>query len=163
MAQATYFDKADDTSTGALATLFAALDTNIAGMDATFKDFAKLAAAYGVQMAAYEGGQSLTGTTNQTFKHLAQHDERMYETYKSYLALWQQDFGTSLFMHFSLAGTPGQPENIYQYGYWGSVQGVLEDLPTCESGLPMLAGNEAIASVVHHCPKYRALSEHVPQ
>ncbi len=161
--QAPYFSTPDDTSTGALNTLFGALDANIAAMDVTFKDFAKLAAQYGVQIAAYEGGQSLTGTTNQSFKHLAQHDERMYEAYKSYLALWGQDFGASLFMHFSLAGTPGLPENIYQYGYWGSIIGVLEDSAACQPNLPMLAGNEAIASVVHHCPKYRALAEHVPQ
>jgi hypothetical protein len=163
VAQAPYFNTADDTSTGALDTLFAALGTNIAGMDATFKDFGKLAAQYGVEIAAYEGGQSLTGTTNQSLKHLAQHDVRMYEAYKSYLALWKQDFGPSLFMHFSLAGTPGLPETIYQYGYWGSIIGVLEDLSACELNLPTLAGNEAIASAVHHCPKYRALAEHVPQ
>ena len=163
VAQAPYFDTPDDTSTGALDTLFAALDDNIAAMDSTFKDFAKLGAQYGLQIAAYEGGQSLTGTTNQSFKHLAQHDERMYEAYKSYLALWKQDFGQSLFMHFSLAGTPGQPENIYQYGYWGSIIGVLEDTSTCEPGLPTLGGSEAIAPVVHHCPKYRALAEFVPQ
>ncbi len=163
VAQAPYFNTADDTSTGALDTLFAALDTNITGMDSTFKDFAKLGAQYGVQIAAYEGGQSLTGTTNQSFKHLAQHDQRMYAAYKSYLALWKQDFGESLFMHFSLAGNPGQPENIYQYGYWGSIIGVLEDTSTCEPNLPMLTGTEAIASVVHHCPKYRALAESVPQ
>ena len=163
VAQAPYFSTPDDTSTGALSTLFAALDANISGMDATFKEFAKLAAQYGVQNAAYEGGQSLTGTTNQSFKHLAQHDERMYAAYKSYLALWNQDFGPSLFMHFSLAGTPGLPENVYQYGYWGSIIGVLENLATCEPNLSMLTGTEAIASVVHHCPKYRALAEHVPQ
>jgi hypothetical protein len=132
-------------------------------MDATFKDFAKLAAEYKIKMAAYEGGQSLTGTTNQSFKHLAQHDARMYATYKSYLALWKQNFGTSLFMHFSLAGTPGIPENIFQYGYWGSIGGVLEDPATCEPNLPQLLGTETIASVVHHCPKYRALAEQVPQ
>jgi hypothetical protein len=32
----------------------------------------------------------------------------------------------------------------------------------CEPNLPMLTGTEAIASVVHHCPKYRALAEQVP-
>jgi hypothetical protein len=163
VAHAPYFNTPDDTSTGALGTLFTALDANVAGMDATFKDFAKLGAQYGVKIVAYEGGQSLTGTTNQSFKHLAQHDERMYEAYKSYLALWNQDFGASLFMHFSLVGTPGLPENIYQYGYWGAIIGVLEDTSICEANLPTLVGTEAIASVVHHCPKYKALSEHIPQ
>jgi hypothetical protein len=163
VAQAPYFNTPDDSSTGALPSLFAALSANITGMDATFKDFEALVMQYGVQMAAYEGGQSLTGTTNQPIKHLAQHDERMYEAYKSYLAIWKAHFGTSLFMHFSLAGDPGQPENIYQYGYWGSISGVLEDTVACEVSLPTLTGTEMISSVVHHCPKYKALSEYVPQ
>jgi hypothetical protein len=163
VAQAPYFDTPDDTSTGALGTLFTALDTDITGMDATYKQFAMLGAQYGIGIAGYEGGQSLTGTTNQSFKHLAQHDERMYEAYESYLGLWKQDFGPSLFMHYSLAGDPGQPESVYQYGYWGSIIGVLEDTATCEPNLPTLMGNESIPSVVHHCPKYRALAEAVPQ
>jgi hypothetical protein len=163
VAQAPYFGTPDDTSTGALPSLFSALDADIAGMDATFQDFAKLGVEYGVSIAAYEGGQSLTGTTNQSFKHLAQHDVRMYGAYRSYLALWNKDFGSSLFMHFSLAGTPGIPESIFQYGFWGSIGGVLEDPSTCGANLPTLLGSEAIASVVHHCPKYRALAEHVPQ
>jgi hypothetical protein len=162
VAQAPYFATANDTTTGSLSTLFPALQAAVAGMDATFQDFAKLGAQYGIGIVAYEGGQSLTGTTNQPIKHLAQHDERMYEAYKAYLALWQKDFGKSLFMHFSLAGEPGLPENIYQYGFWSSIIGVLEDPATCEPNLPMLTGTETIASVVHHCPKYRALAEQVP-
>ena len=162
VAEAPYFSTADDTTTGSLDMLFPALATDITGMDATFKDFAKLGAQYGVGIVAYEGGQSLSGTTNQAIKHLAQHDERMYEAYKAYLALWQKNFGPSLFMHFSLAGNPGQPENIYQYGYWGSIIGALEDPATCKPDLPTLMGTETIASVVHHCPKYRALAEQVP-
>jgi len=65
-------------------------------------------------------------------------------------------------MHFDLAGTPGLPENIFQYGYWGSIISVLEDPAACGPGLPTLTGTETVASVVHHCPKYRALSEQVP-
>ena len=65
-------------------------------------------------------------------------------------------------MHFSLAGEPGIPEMIYQYGYWGSIIGALEDPVKCSPDLPTLAGTEAIDSVVHHCPKYRALAEQVP-
>jgi hypothetical protein len=163
VAQAPYFATPDDTTTGALDTLFGAIGANIAGMDATFKDFANLGRQYGLSIVAYEGGQSLTGTTNQPIKHLAQHDARMYAAYKMYLSLWKQDFGSSLFMHFSLAGTPGLPETIYQYGFWGSILGVLEDPSKCGSNLPTLTGTEAIPSVVHHCPKYRALSEYVPQ
>jgi len=87
----------------------------------------------------------------------------MYDAYKSYLTLWKKDFGTSLFMHFNLTGDPGLPENIYQYGFWGSIIGVMEDTTMCEPNLPTLTGTESIASVVHHCPKYRALSETVPE
>jgi hypothetical protein len=87
----------------------------------------------------------------------------MYQTYGQYLTFWKQHFGPSLFMHFTLAGTPGEPENIYQYGFWGSLPGVAEDLSTCGKGLPMLTGSETVASVMQYCPKYQALAESVPQ
>ncbi|HVY46037.1 MAG TPA: hypothetical protein VHB21_09165 [Minicystis sp.] len=162
VALAPYFG-ADDAQTGALDTLFASATADIDAMDPTFQDFAKLAKAYGLEIAAYEGGQSLTGQTNQTIKHLAQHDARMRDTYDHYLALWKKDFGESTFMHFSLAGDPGLPESIYQYGYWGSILGVMEDPAQCGQGLPTLTGTEMIADVVHHCPKYQALQEKVPK
>jgi hypothetical protein len=161
VALAPYFDP-DDAQTGALGTLFTSAQASIASMDPVFQDFASLTATYGLKVAAYEGGQGLSGTTNQLIKHLAQHDERMYETYGDYFALWKKDFGSSLFMHFDLAGTPGQPENIYQYGFWGSIIGVLEDPSTCSPDLPTLTGTEDVSTVVHHCPKYRALAEQVP-
>jgi hypothetical protein len=162
VAVAPYFATADDTTTGALNTLFPACVTNIQSFDSVFTDFSNLVAQYQIKMAAYEGGQSLTGTTNQPIKHLAQHDERMYETYITYLNLWKSHFGEALFMHFSLAGTPGIPENIFQYGYWGSIGGVLVDTSTCGQNLPTLTGNESISSVTQYCPKYKALREQVP-
>jgi hypothetical protein len=161
VASAPYFN-ADDAQSGSLGALFTNMSTNIAGMDATYADFEKLVAEWGLAMAAYEGGQSLTGTLNQPIKHLAQHDQRMYDTYLAYFALWKKHFGNALFMHFSLSGVPGLPEDTYQYGYWGSIIGVLEDPTQCEPNLPTLLGTESIASVVHHCPKYRALAEQVP-
>lgn len=161
VAIAPYFGP-EEAMTGALDTLFASTDEDIASKEPTYLEFAQLRDEYGLKMGAYEGGQSLTGTGNQTLKHLAQHDQRMYEAYLQYFDLWQKSFGESLFMHFSLAGIPGLPENIYQYGYWGSIIGVLEDPAACMPGLPTLAGNEAIDSVVHHCPKYRALREQAP-
>jgi hypothetical protein len=163
VALAPYFSTADDTTTGSLDTLFPALQANIMTTDSVFKDFAKLGMQYGIPIAAYEGGQSLTGTTNEPIKHLAQFDTRMYATYGQYLAFWKQHFGPSLFMHFSLAGTPGQPENIYQYGFWGSLPGVGEDLTTCGKNLPMLMGTETVASVMQYCPKYQALADQVGQ
>jgi len=163
VALAPYFATADDTTTGSLATLFPAMQTNITSMDAVFQDFAKLGVQYGVSIAGYEGGQSLTGTTNQPIKHLAQFDMRMYQAYGQYLAFWKQHFGPSLFMNFTLAGTPGVPENIFQYGFWGALPGVAEDLSTCGKGLPMLTGSETVASVTKYCPKYQALADRVPQ
>ncbi len=161
IAIAPYFTP-DDAQTTALPALFTSAGANIAGMDSTFQDFVKLAASFGVKVAAYEGGQGISGITNLSIKHLAQHDERMYEAYTRYFALWKKDFGESLFMHFSLAGDPGQPEPFYQYGFWGSIIGALEDPSACAPNLPTLTGTEAVASVVHHCPKYRALAEQVP-
>jgi hypothetical protein len=162
VAMAPYFSP-DDAQTGALDTLFTSADAAIASMDATFQQFAMLGSAYGLQIAGYEGGQGISGTTNQPIKHLAQHDVRMHDAYVQYFTLWKKDFGDSLFMHFDLAGDPGLPENIYQYGFWGSIIGVLEDPTTCGPNLPMLTGTEAIPSVVHHCPKYQALLEQVLQ
>lgn len=161
VALAPYFGP-DDAQTGSLDALFASANQNIAGMDTTFQDFAKLAKEYGIQVAGYEGGQGISGTTNQPIKHLAQHDARMHDAYATYFALWKKDFGESLFMHFDLAGTPGIPENIFQYGYWGSIISALEDPAACGPNLPTLTGTEDVASVVHHCPKYRALAEQVP-
>jgi hypothetical protein len=158
IAHAPYFSP-DDAQTGSLASLFASASANIQAMDATFQSFAKLGSDYGIAIAAYEGGQGMGGTTNQTIKHLSQHDQRMYDTYNAYYALWRKDFGTSLFCHFTLAETPGVPESLYQYGYWGSIISIDEDAAVCGSNLPTLMGTEDIASVVHHCPKYRALAE----
>jgi hypothetical protein len=163
VALAPYFATADDTTTGSLATLFPAMQTNITSMASAFQGFAMLSKQYGIAIAAYEGGQSLSGTTNQDIKQLAQFDVRMYQTYGTYLMFWQQYFGNSLFMHFTLAGTPGVPENIYQYGFWGSLPGVGEDLSTCGKNVPTLTGTEMVSSVMQYCPKYQALADHVPQ
>ncbi len=162
VALAPYFATADDTTTGSLATLFPALVQNITGMTSTLQDFAKLGAQYGVAIAGYEGGQSITGTTSLQVKHLAQYDTRMHDTYVQYLALWKQVFGESLFMHFSLAGTLGLPENIYQYGFWGSIASEQIDPTTCGANLPTLAGTEDPKTEAAHCPKYQALAEQVP-
>ncbi len=162
VALAPYFATPDDSTTGSLATLFPALQTAITSMDSVFTDFATLGKADGISIAAYEGGQGISGATNEPIKHLAQFDDRMYETYTQYFTFWKAHFGASLFMHFDLAGDPGLPESIYQYGFWGSLPGVEEDLSTCGHGLPTLTGTETIASVMKYCPKYQALADRVP-
>jgi hypothetical protein len=163
VALAPYFATADDTTTGSLSTIFPAMVTNIMSMSSAMQGFAMLNKQYSVDIAAYEGGQSLSGTTNETIKHLAQFDVRMEQTYQTYLSFWQQSFGNALFMHFNLASTPGLPENIYQYGFWGSLPGVDEDLTTCGQNLPTLTGTETVSSLLGYCPKYAALAAHVPQ
>jgi len=163
VALAPYFSTADDTTTGSLSTIFPAMVTNVMSMGTALQGFAMLSKQYGIPIAAYEGGQGLTGTTNQTIKHLAQFDARMNQTYETYLKFWQQNFGNALFMHFTLAGTPGLPENIYQYGFWGSLPGVDENLATCGKSLPTLTGTEMISSLLGYCPKYAALASHVPE
>jgi len=162
VALAPYFATADDTTTGSLDALFPALQTSITSMDAVFQDFAKVGTQYGVAIAAYEGGQSLTGTTNESIKHLAQFDARMYQVYGQYLTFWTQHFGPSIFMNFTLAGTPGVPENIFQYGFWGALPGVAENPSSCGKNLPTLIGTETVASVTQYCPKYQALADEVP-
>jgi hypothetical protein len=156
VAIAPYFGP-DDAKTGTLASLFASMSTNIAAADTTLQDFAKLANGFGLTIVAYEGGQGISGPANLTIKHLSQHDQRMFDAYTQHFSLWKKNFGSSFFMHFSLAGTPGLPENIYQYGFWGSIIGANEDPAVCAPNLPTLLGTESVASVVHHCPKYRAL------
>jgi hypothetical protein len=56
----------------------------------------------------------------------------------------------------------GLPENIYQYGYWGSIASVLIDPTMCGKNLPTLTGTEMPTAVHGHCPKYQALAEQVP-
>jgi hypothetical protein len=162
IALAPYFTTADDTTTGSLTTIFPAMVQNITSMNATMQDFVNLSTKYALPIAAYEGGQSLTGTTNQSIKHLAQYDARMRDTYLTYVAFWKQSFGTSLFMHFSLAGDLGLPENIYQYGFWGSIASTLIDPTACGKNLPTLTGTEDPTTETAHCPKYEALAEQVP-
>lgn len=161
VALAPYFNVKDEEA-DSLEHLFTTVDTNVAAMETTWNDFQKLGQEFNVKIAAYEGGQGLGGSTNQTIKHLAQHDARMNASYLKYFALWKKVFGDELFMHFSLTdgGTP--PETIYQYGFWGSIISVTEDTSTCGQNLPTLLGTEAVDTVVHHCPKYAALAAQVP-
>jgi hypothetical protein len=163
VALAPYFATPDDTTTGSLDTLFPALATAITGMSTAFLGFSQLGTQYGIAIAAYEGGQGISGATNEPIKHLAQFDTRMHSTYTQYFDFWKQNFGNSLFMHFDLAGDPGLPENIYQYGFWGSLPGLEENLSTCGQNLPMLTGTETVASVMQYCPKYQALVDRVPE
>ncbi len=162
VAQAPYFSLSRDDAAAALPSLFDDLNAEVAAKDATYAEFARLGGEYGIPIVAYEGGQGMDGPNHLHEKHLAQHDARMYVAYTAYLALWKKHFGTDLFMQFNLAGSPGIPESYFQYGYWGSLEGIRADLGKCGANLPTLTGNEPVASVVAFCPKYRALAEQVP-
>ena len=152
----------DDAQTGSLVTLFPSLETNITSMDSVFQDFARLVAADGIQMSAYEGGQGISGNTNIMIKYLAEHDARMHTAYLDLFTLWKMRFGDALFMHFDLAGTPGLPQNTWQYGFWGSIDGVMVDTSTCGQGLSMLTDTTTMSAAAQWCPKYQALAEQVP-
>ncbi len=153
----------EESETGDLDRLFASARQNIQQLDGAFPDFRSLADGYGIQMSAYEGGQSIDGINNLSVKHLAQYDRRMYSAYLDYLALWNRHFGEALFNHFNLTGVPGIPEEYFQYGFWGSIDSVLDNPNTCGQNLPELGGNENIGDLRdRYCPKYQALLEQAP-
>lgn len=155
-----YFGVDDDSQTGDLDSLFAALGQSIQGVDASLSQFRTLVDEYGIQISAYEGGQNIDGIENLHVKHLAQYDRRMYSAYVEYLAVWRTHFGQSMFTHYGLTAVPGIPEEYFQYGFWGSIDSVLDDPTTCGQNLPQLDGNEDIADVRdRYCPKYEALRE----
>lgn len=162
VALAPYFT-VDDAKTGSLADLFPALTAAIDDAKPQLADFAKLGAEWGLTIAAYEGGQGISGSANLNVKHLAQHDARMHDAYLHAFDTWHAALGDALFMHFTLAGSPDIPESFFQYGFWGSMQSVMEDPTTCTKDLPTLTGSESLDSVVHHCPKYAALLEQLPK
>lgn len=138
--------------------LFTSLNAAIAGNSTNYSQFQALSKKYGVQVAAYEGGQGYSGTTNEMVMHLAQHDVRMHDAYITYFNQWKQYFGKSRFNQFGLSS--GEiPEVFYEYGFWGSLETIWLDLATCGQNLPILTGNEAISSVISNCPKYQALVE----
>jgi hypothetical protein len=157
----TYFGPAGG-QTGDLDTLFASMSQNIQEIAGTFQDFRQLADEYRVKMTAYEGGQGLNGPDDLYIKHLAQYDRRMYSGYIDFFALWKKHFGEALFNHYWLASIPGLPEHVYQYGFWGSIDSVLDDPSTCGRQLVELSGRESIPDLLHrYCPKYQALQEQV--
>jgi hypothetical protein len=79
---------------------------------------ASVAQQYGVQMFAYEGGQSLLPrnskgqVVNYSLKLQAQNDPRMGQLYRALDTLWRQDGGT-LFDYSALTFAPGDS------GFWG--------------------------------------------
>ena len=144
VAMAPYFAARRRIDGGALDTLFTALDANIAAMDATLPGLREARRASTASRLRPTRGASRSparrtspsSTSPSTTSACTRPTRRTSPSGRKTSA-------TSLFMHFNLAGDPGLPESIYQYGYWGSIIGVLEDPATCEPNLPMLTGTES--------------------
>jgi hypothetical protein len=76
------------------------------------------AALYNLPLVAYEGGQGLSGSTNQANKIAAQSDPRMYDATRQYFALWDTLVGKKqLFTYFTYAAGDGS------WGAWGALVG----------------------------------------
>ncbi len=74
------------------------------------------AALYGLPLVAYEGGQGISGSTNQANKIAAQSDPRMYDATRQYFALWDTLVGRKqLFGYYMFAASDGS------YGAWGAL------------------------------------------
>jgi hypothetical protein len=75
-----------------------------------------VAEKYGLTMAAYEGGQHLTGNTTlpEPLKIAANHDRRMYGLYHSIADVWREN-GGGMFQQFS-----------HISGGWGMLDGVRD-------------------------------------
>jgi hypothetical protein len=163
-------------SYSSLAAIFSGMEASIASNAAVFPDFAKLAAAYQIQVAGYEGGASLAGETNpveppvansQTnLVKLAQYDVRMYTVYNDFFTSWKAAFGKSLFNHFAYSqdGTP--PDYIYQYGIFWAVPSVVINATTCGQNLRQMVPGTDVVNITdpnNYCPKYRSLIENATQ
>lgn len=71
---------------------------------------------FNLPVVAYEGGQGLSGSNNETNKTAAQTDPRMYTMYQQYFALWNSIIGKDhLFIHYTFISEPGQ------WGAWGAL------------------------------------------
>ena len=103
--------------------LFASINSSELPTVYTWMDAnAKLAAKYGLEMVAYEGGQSLMGyfgvENNDTITALytaANRDARMGQVYTNYLNKWRS-YGGGMFIHYLNC------LNSTKWGYWGSVE-----------------------------------------
>jgi hypothetical protein len=105
------------------------------------------AALYDLPLVAYEGGQGLSGSTNQDNKIAAQSDPRMYDATRQYFALWNTLVGPKqLFNYYTFAAGDGS------YGAWGAL--VNQDDPGAQKwdallSLTRLAGDANLDGLVN--------------
>jgi hypothetical protein len=88
------------------------------------RDHKALTNYYGVELHAYEAGQSLQAINgkNEELKTAAQNDPRMGGVYKHLIRAWHDHSGGGIFGNFALA----TPYTVY--GYWGALEAI--DQPT---------------------------------
>ena len=117
LAAAPYFqlaNNADDTTTDAI---FNDLNGQVlvqSSMGAMMLRDLQAAQKFGVQLVAYEGGQSLVQNT--AAELAAQFDARMYSADLAYFSLWNANVGkASLFTYYSFISS------YTNFGYWGSM------------------------------------------
>jgi hypothetical protein len=128
MAVAPYFDIDDDSNASTVDGIFSDLQGSILAANPPSSngnaianwlkaDLAE-AALYNLPLVAYEGGQGLSGSTNQANKIAAQSDPRMYDATRQYFALWDTLVGKKqLFTYFTYAAGDGS------WGAWGALVG----------------------------------------
>ncbi len=117
-----YLPNGVDTPGMTLNQLFAGLNQNLTTTYVTsLQTNVALASSYGLQVVAYEGGQSMysPGGLNYAVKEQAQSDPRMFQLYVAMIEDWNQYVGASnLFLDYNLSG----PDS--NYGFWGLLPSV---------------------------------------
>jgi len=159
IAIAPYFAPESDSHTTTLDAIFSNVkDVLQNNTTAYIRDTFAVSTKYKIPLAAYEGGQHITGDTNRNVKQLAQYDIRMSDAYKSYLKIWRQESGNGLFGHYSMAGGIFTADWGLQYGYWGAIESIRLDPAVCSKNLPVLASSASYVPLRgKHCPKWEAL------
>ncbi|WP_165249011.1 NPCBM/NEW2 domain-containing protein [Paludisphaera soli] len=76
--------------------VLAAMEQRLPVVEATIFNSVRVAAAYGLPLDAYEGGQHLSYSSNYDAKHEALNDPRMYDLYRNYYALWERAGGRQM-------------------------------------------------------------------
>ena len=150
MAVAPYFniDNGSDTSVDAIFTDLTGsiLNTPSGQIAGWIKGDLAEASKYGLPLVAYEGGQGLSGASNNLIT--AQSDPRMFAAYATYFnSLWDKLVGKDqLFIHYSYCGSYGT------YGSWGAL--VNESDPGSQKwdalvSLARLAGDANLDGIVN--------------
>lgn len=147
VAGAPYFSLQGDTANPNMTTdqVLAGLSAGLDQVEAEFAPYARLAATYGLQDLAYEGGPDTFGGTNIAAKKAASLDPRMAGLIQRYLTDWFAN-GGGLFNWF-IAG----PTNYdTPYGTWG----LTNDLTQLDS--PKQQGIAAVENALMSAPNLGA-------